>query len=378
MRSQTSLALSPFILLCLVAACAETPSTGWNAPIPGAAPAGSPVAIHGQLSVAPVAVVGADGTTTTVNQLVDQNGTPTRLKGTSSMWLNWESAPYAESKKGLQFMRDSWGVSIVRAAMGVEAGDGYLTNGAAMEAKVKAIVQNAIDLGVYVLVDWHTEKAANQTDASVAFFTEMASKYGAYPNVIWEPYNEPNGFTWAQIKPYHQAVVDAVRAVDPDNLMVLGTPSWSQKVDEAAADPVVGTNLLYTLHFYACTHGQALRSKADTAIAQGLALMITEFGVTFADGGTSGHDYVCEDEGNLWFAWMAQNNVSGVAWKLDQCADSSCILKASAQTSGPWNDNVLTSDTGGAPYAQALPAGITGTAIQGGHGQFVVGWMKQP
>lgn len=57
------------------------------------------------------------------------------------------------------------------------------------------------------------------------------------------------------IKPYAQAVISAIRAIDPDNLIVVGTPTWSQDVDVAAADPIAGTNIAYTLHFYAGTQG---------------------------------------------------------------------------------------------------------------------------
>ena len=189
--------------------------------------------------------------------------------------------------------------------------------------------------------------------------------------MIYEDYNEPTGATWAQIKPYHQTVVAAIRAVDPDNLIVLGTPTYSQDVDKAAADPLTGTNLLYTLHFYACTHKQSLRDKANTAIAMGLPLFVTEFGATPADGGVvkSGDNDVCEGETNSWFAWMAQNNISGASWKLDQCTDSSCILTADAPVDGPWTDNYLTSDSGGTP--------IDGGEKGGGHGLFVVNWMRQ-
>ncbi len=316
------------------------------------------------------------------SQLVDQNGTPFQLKGASSMWLAWESLPFAESKNALKYMRDHWNLSVIRASMGTEQSGGYLTDPVGMNSKVEAVIQNAIELGVYVLVDWHTEVAAaadpqvNQQTAAVAFFTEMATKYGAYPNVIWEPYNEPAGPTWPQIKAYHQAVVDAVRAAGSDNLMVLGTPQWSQRVDQAAADPVVGTNLLYTLHWYSCTHGQSFRSLGDKAIAGGIALFVTEFGATFSDGGLAqNHNYVCADEANLWFAWMSQNNISGVAWKLDQCADASCILGGNASLDGPWPSNTLSSDVAGASYPGTLP--VSGTAIQGGHGQFVVNWMGQ-
>jgi len=244
-----------------------------------------------------------------------------------------------------------------------------------MLAKVQTIVQNAIDLGIYVIIDWHTSNAVTSTTTqqtqAVAFFQMMATMYGAYPNVIYEPFNEPTKVSWAQLKPYHEAVVAAIRAIDPDNLIVLGTPTWSQDVDLAAADPVAGTNLLYTLHFYACTHGQTLINKANTALALGLPLFVTEFGATPSDGGVvkSGDNYVCEPETNVWFAWMATHNISGASWKLDQCTDSSCILTSDAPIDGPWTDDYLTQDTGGTP--------IDGGEKGGGHGQFIVNWIRE-
>jgi endoglucanase len=327
-------------------------------------PAGSPVDVHGQLHV--------DGTL-----LKDKNGNPVQLKGVSSMWLNWETRPFAESRSGLEFMRDTWKLSVIRASMGIEVAGGYIRSGKkTMLAKVETIIENAINLGVYVLVDWHTEKAVDQQTDAIAFFSELAQKYGSYPNVIWEPYNEPLGYTWDQIKLYHEAVVDAIRAVDPDNIIVMGTPNWSQDVDVASLNPVnpsSGTsNLMYTLHFYACTHKQELRDKANTAIANGLALFVTEFGATPADGGmvTNHDDYVCRDETNLWFDWMAQNNISGASWKLEKCTDTSCILTSDAPKDGPWTDDVLTTDLNNTTV-------VTDGTQGGGHGLFVVNWIRQ-
>jgi endoglucanase len=351
------LALPVLAALWLTQGCAATPHADpWiDPPAPGAAPDGSPVALHGQLQVV--------GT-----QLVDAAGTPVQLKGVSSMWLNWEGEPFAESKPALQFMRDNWKLSVIRAPLGTESPGGYFDAPMIMQSKVDQVVRHAIELGVYVLVDWHTEIAVEQQSKAVAFFTAMAKQYGAYPNVIWEPYNEPHPYTWAQIKPYHEAVVAAIRAVDPDNLIVLGTPNWSQDVDDAAADPVAGSNLLYTLHFYSCTHTQLLRNKAEDAMAAGLALFVTEFGATDANGGVPPKNYVCESEANTWFDWMATNDISGVAWKLTQGGDASCILGSRAPLDGPWTDDMLTTDVGGA---------VSGPGITGGHGLFVVNWLRQ-
>lgn len=318
------------------------PATTTNAPWtpPTEALADSPVARSGQLSVM--------GT-----HLVDASGANVQLKGVSSMWLNWETRPFAENEQGLSWMRDNWNLSLIRAAMGVEPNGAYLTNPVAAKAKVMTIVQNAIDQGVYVLIDWHDHHAHLHPDKAVEFFTEMAQTFGTYPNVIYEPFNEPNCATsandcdetgrlaWPELKAYHEQVVGAIRAVDPDNVIILGTPTWSQEVDKAAADPLEGSNLMYTLHFYSCTHDQWLIDRADAAFGQGLPIFVTEWGATHSDGGTDG--LLCLDEAQAWHDWMNTNAVSWAAWKFDVCADSSCFFSnASVPVNGGWNDDMLT------------------------------------
>jgi endoglucanase len=288
----------------------------------------TPVEAHGQLSV-----VG--------KQLVDQNGDAVQLKGVSSMWLNWETDGYAENAEALLWMRDHWNLSVIRAAMGVAPAGAYLTSPDSTLAQVDAIVQNAIAAGVYVLIDWHDHDALTHQDKAVEFFSAIAQKYADVPNVIYEPFNEPLAVDWSTaLKPYHEAVVAAIRAADPDNVIVLGTPSWSQGVDLAAREPLDGVNLMYTLHFYSCTHTAWLRSRAQTALNAGLALFVTEWGATDADGGLDG--LVCLDEAKLWLDFLATNQIGWSAWKLDNCAvDSTCLLKPNAPVNGGWTTEYL-------------------------------------
>jgi endoglucanase len=68
-------------------------------------------------------------------------------------------------------------------------------------------------------------------------------------------------------------------------LIIVGSPTWSQYVDLAAADPITSDdNIAYTLHFYADTHKHLLRAKAVTALNAGIALFVTEWGTCSADG----------------------------------------------------------------------------------------------
>lgn len=294
-------------------------------PLGGSAPAGSPVAQHGQLRV--------EGT-----QILDQQGNPFQLKGVSTMWLDMGGMRYGANKQLLQWMRDDWHLSVIRAAMGVERAGGYISNSSNMMHGVETIINNAIELGVYVIVDWHYHNDAADPGQSrlqsKAFFDAVATKFGNKPNIIYETFNEPLKVSWStDLKPYHVSIVETIRAKDPDNLIVLGTPQWSQKVEEAATDPLGGTNLLYSLHFYTCTHKEWLRTNADKALSLGLPLFATEWGGTNADGGTTGT--LCDAETQTWLDWVNQRKISGAAWKLDGGSELSCILPPGASDVGP-------------------------------------------
>jgi endoglucanase len=296
----------------------------------------TPVGTHGQLSV-----VGTN--------LVDQNGEPVQLKGVSSLWLNWENAGFAENEAAVLWMRDNWNISLIRAAMGVEPDGAYLANKDKAKAQVDRVVTSAVAAGIYVIIDWHDHNAATENQAeAVAFFSEVSAKYKDLPNVIYETFNEPLMIPWDTIKAYHEAVVPAIRANDPANVIVLGTPNWSQYVDIAAQAPVAGENLMYTLHFYTCTHTGWLRTRAETALARGLPLFVTEWGATPADGGAEDR-VVCEPQADEWHTWMRLHLVSWTAWKLDGCPDSSCLLRPGAPLEGGWTDEWL---QGHGPYVR--------------------------
>jgi aryl-phospho-beta-D-glucosidase BglC (GH1 family) len=161
----------------------------------------------------------------------------------------------------VNWLVQDWGAKLIRAAMAVDDDrpggttpvpqlGGYLTRKFDSTLNVKRVVNASIENGIYVIIDWHAHAADQRADAAVRFFGEMASIYGGYNNVIYEIYNEPVNPQWPQIKQYAQPVIDAIRAQDPDNLIVVGTPSYSSQVAAPAADPIVGDrNVAYTLHF---------------------------------------------------------------------------------------------------------------------------------
>lgn len=264
------------------------------------------------------------------NQIVDAHGVPIQLRGMSLFWSQWMPQYYNES--ALRWLRDDWNVSVVRAAMAVPSG-GYLQHPDAETAKVEAVIDAAVKLGIYVIVDWHAHDP--EAEPATRFFSRIADRYGALPNIIYEPWNEPlERYRWsAVIKPYHMRVIAAIRARDTSNLIVAGTPTWSQDVDIAAADPLPFANVAYTLHFYAGSHRQALRDKAETAMANGAALMVTEWGTGSADGnGTL--DII---ETRKWLDFMDRHTLSWANWSVADKNETTAALLPGASGRGGWS-----------------------------------------
>lgn len=270
------------------------------------------------------------------NRILDHAGQPAVLKGMSFFWSQWMGQYYTSNV--VYWLRNDWACDVVRVAVGVSP-DGVLGHPEKEMAKAKIVIQSAIDCGLYVVVDWHAHNAYEHQSKAITFFEEIARTYGKRPNIIYETWNEPlNKHDWATvIKPYHEAVVAKIRAIDPDNLIVLGTQTWSQDVDKAALNPVKGENLAYSLHFYAATHKESLRQKARTALAKGVALFVTEWGTCEA----SGNGKLDEQECRLWFSFMEKHNLSWCNWSIADKVETSAALRPKASPIGGWTSDNL-------------------------------------
>jgi len=271
------------------------------------------------------------------NKIVDKTGNPVQLRGMSLFWSNWAGPWYNEN--AVSTLAKDWKAGIVRAPMGIEPDGAYLSNPDAEKAKIVSVADAAITQGIYVIIDWHDHNAHNHTGQAQTFFTEMAQKYGNVPNVIFEVYNEPTQVSWDQVKSYAEQVIGSIRGTGANNLVIVGSPTWSQDVDVAANNPITQyQNVAYTLHFYAATHKQFLRDKANTALGKGLALFVTEWGTCSADGNGS----VDANETNTWLNWMDQNSISWANWSLFDKNEACSAVFPGTSATGPWPDGTLT------------------------------------
>lgn len=274
---------------------------------------GSSVDVHAakkqDASLGPLHV---EGTT-----LCDKDGNVVQLRGVSTHGLSW--FPQYVNDACFKELHDKWGANVVRLAMYTAEYNGYCVSDTANRKALKKLVKKGVKL-------------------AKSFFQTMSKEFADYDNVIYELCNEPNGGTdWATIKSYATSVIKTIRANDKDAVIIVGTPTWSQEVDKAAASPIKDDNVMYALHFYADTHRDFLRERAEAVLKMGLPIFVSEFGICDA----SGNGNLNKDEAKKWMSLLDRYQVSYVAWNLANKNEASSLIASSCSKTSGWSRNDL-------------------------------------
>ncbi len=260
-------------------------------------------------------------------------------------------------------------IQLIRAPMGADEnwGEGnWSTDKSTYSAYMNTVVQAAIDNDIYVIIDYHSHCAENSESTALAFFSEMAQKWGKYDNVIFEIYNEPKNACgdswfdlsgaqnyWTTIRSYANDVISKIRSYS-DNLIIVGTPYFDQYPNAALSNPLTDNNIAYAFHYYAgedqyrhTTSNQG--ANAVKAMNGGLSIFVSEWG-TSAPSGNGGFNASYSAE---WYQWMTQYKLSGANWSVTTKSETASYFSGSAwnySESGNWvNSNVFS----------ALPASYT-------------------
>jgi endoglucanase len=265
-------------------------------------------------------------------QLVNERGETVVLHGMSFGWHNlW---PRFYNKGAVRELVANWKSTVIRASMGIELNDkGYLKSPVESVRLMENVINACIKEGVYVIIDWHDHNI--HTEEAKVFFSAMAKKYAAHPNIIYEIFNEPDYETWPEVKKYSETLIAAIRAHDKTNIILIGSPRWDQDIHLAAADPINGyENLMYTMHFYAGTHKQWLRDRTDSAIAKGLPIFVSEC----AGMEATGDGPIDTAEWQRFKDWMDARKISWVAWSVSDKKETCSVLNPSAASNGKWKE----------------------------------------
>jgi endoglucanase len=271
-------------------------------------------------------------------KLTDADGNIVQLYGMSTHGIAW--FPQYINYDSFRTLRDDWNTNCIRLAMYTAEYGGYCAGGDKEQLKqlVRDGVSYATELGMYVIVDWHilSDCDPNQNkDEAIAFFREMSEAFADNDNVLYEICNEPNsGTSWDSIKSYAEEVIPVIREQKPDAVILVGTPTWSQEIDKAAASPLTFDNIMYTLHFYAGTHKDDLRNRLETCAQNNLPVFVSEFGMCDASG-NGANDF---DSTTKWLDLLNKYQISFCCWNLANKDESSSVFKAASTALFDWTD----------------------------------------
>lgn len=238
-----------------------------------------------------------------------------------------------------------WGITVFRAAMYVGE-KGFATNNSVL-GLVESIVQWCEELGIYVIIDWHvltpgdpnywlTGPGKDQANA-LNFWTKIADHYKGKRHVIYEICNEPNGVPWSEVKRYADTIINGIRAVDPDTIIIVGTPTYSQDIHEAAAAPVsMPHHVMYAFHFYSGSHEFLLPRVTD--VAHKVPVFVSEWGTSEASGNNG--PYLDVSRKFLDLLGNTQDlgvTISATMWSFADKAEVSAALQAHSCKKRRWN-----------------------------------------
>ncbi|WP_062430616.1 cellulase family glycosylhydrolase [Herbidospora daliensis] len=289
---------------------------------------GTPVAANGQLRVCGV-------------KLCNEAGKQIQLRGMSSHGIQWYNQ--CLNSASLDALATDWKADVLRISMYIQEG-GYETNPRLYTDRVHNLIEMASARGMYAIVDWHMltpgDPNYNLTRART-FFTEIAQRHNGKKNVLYEIANEPNGdsVTWSVIRNYANSLVPTIRQYDPDAPVLVGTPAWSSlgvsgpgdQTDTIRNNPVSGTNIMYTFHFYAASHGTQYLNALSRA-ADLLPMFVSEFGTQEASG-DGGNNF---SRAQQYIDLMAQKKVSWVNWNFSDDFRTGAVFTTGTCNSGPY------------------------------------------
>ncbi|MDT5031410.1 MAG: endoglucanase [Actinoplanes sp.] len=314
-------------------AATATPTT--TGPTQPASPADTPVSVNGQLKVCGV-------------HLCNQAGEAVQLRGVSSHGLQF--FPNCVNANSLSALRNDWKADFIRLSMYVQEG-GLATDPTGFTNKVNGLVDNATELGLYVLVDFHIltpgDPNANLGLAKT-FFDNVTAKHAKNNNVIYEIANEPNGVSWDGIKTYADQVIPVIRKNSPDSVVVVGTRGFSSlgltdgsDETEITKDPVADKNVMYAFHFYAASHGADRRAAVERA-AKSLPLFVSEFGTqTFSGDGTN--DFTST---TAWLDLLKSNKIAYAMWSFSDGHETNSAFKQGTCAGTNFSGNDVLTEAG--------------------------------
>jgi hypothetical protein len=293
----------------------------------------TPVSVNGKLKVTGI-------------QLVNACGNAIQLRGVSSHGLQYEGHCLPAAALSFAAAAAGMGADVFRIAMYVDEG-GYMTNPASFTSQVDTLVDQIGALGMYAIIDWHildnpgAGGSGNPNDriaSARTFWEHEATQHKGKAYVIYEICNEPSpaSVSWATIKQYADDIIPRIRAIDPDTVILVGTPVWSQLGAAVVSSPLSYANIMYVFHFYAASHSTSL----ITPYVGQIPIFASEWAASTSSGGGT-LDFV---NATNFLNIFAANKISWCSWSYSDANESSAMFNVGTCPGGPYDVAHLSSE----------------------------------
>lgn len=316
-----------------------------------------------------------DGTEGTLyakgNKIVDSSGREVRLYGLNCPSLEWTTTG-DNMPQAVTAAFDLWEANMVRLPMNQDFWFGYHSSqadgGAAYRKLIADIVKIAEERKKYIWLDLHWSNGGTEWGQftgqhkmpdknSLVFWESVAKEYSNHPYVLFGLYNEPYGVSWdiwrdggkvtemvetdenykkvRKSITYEavgmQTLIDAIRALGANNLVIVGGLDWGFDLTSAAdekyrlVDTQEGNGIVLDTHPY------PWKSKNWSTIidkaGEHYPIIVGEFGTN-----PSSIDPNKPDEGSFrnyhetLFNWIEEKGYSFAAWSFHPGAGP-CLIK---------------------------------------------------
>lgn len=280
----------------------------------------------------------------------DGSGNKVSLAGVSYFWSCSSSLWWC--KENVKFLVDKYNVQVLRlpvsiapcgsngqsscdkSNLGAMGGAGlwnmnnYVAAPMGTKRQVDEVVKACIENDIYVIIDFHEHKAQDWTSKANEFFTYFAKKWGEYPNVMYEIFNEPVDDNGTVVN-YAKQVIPTIRAIDPDNVIIVGSTQFSRDPDGVTGAGQGQTNIAYTWHGYAqYNHQTDWNNKPGWN--NDIPVVVTEWGCD-AGGSDGGMHNIFKEHGVINCFWsMSNKGGEDERWS---------ILKTTCYKAYDWSDS---------------------------------------
>ncbi len=242
----------------------------------------------------------------------------------------WSRRYFEEAKK--------WNANIVRIPVHPEAWrkmgeQAYL-------ARLDEAVQWAGELGMYVIIDWHTignlltgiyhlPMYVTSRDETFRFWYTIAERYKANPGVVmYELYNEPTNregnmgrLPWVEYKKLIEELIYMIQKINPRAITLVAGFNWGYDLSYVRDEPIGFPNVAYVTHPYPQKRRENWEDNWQRDwgfVAAKYPVIATEFG--FMDiNGPGAHVPVIADEkyGEAIIAFFEKRGISWTPWVFD-------------------------------------------------------------